>query len=167
MRRFRHSAIVPVMPFATLVLLAGAPPAAATEPAPALSAAKADSLAWLAGAWSGTHGGLEMEETWTAPKGGTLLGVHRDVKGGKTVSFEFLRIAESTNGLVYHASPGGKPSTPFTLVESGPTRAVFQNLEHDYPKRILYWTDDKGALHARVEGAPGGKAPAMEWTWKK
>jgi hypothetical protein len=125
-----------------------------------------DSLAWMAGTWHGRDAdGTEMEETWMPPKGGTLLGLHRDVAGGKTVSFEFMRIAQGPEGIVYWASPQGRAATPFKLAESGPRRAVFANPAHDFPKRILYWIDGAGALHARIEG--DGTAGAMEWTWTR
>ena len=128
--------------------------------------ANLDALAWMAGTWEGREAsGVEMEEVWLAPKGGAMLGLHRDVAGGRTVSFEFLRIAAEKDGIVYWASPGGRPATPFKLAESGPRRAVFANPAHDFPKRILYWIDETGALHARIEGdAP---AKAQEWTWRK
>ncbi len=126
----------------------------------------ADGLAWMAGTWEGTDAdGTAMEEVWTEPKGGSLLGLHRDVAGGRTVSFEFLRINTETDGIVYWASPQGKPATPFRLVESTSKRVVFANPAHDFPQRILYWVDDAGALHARIEGRDAQKA--MEWTWKK
>lgn len=97
-----------------------------------------------------------------------MLGLHRDVAGGKAVSFEFLRIQTTPEGIVYFASPRGAPPTPFRLVEdeSGPGRAVFENRKHDFPVRILYWLTPDGALHARIEG-PGEKPKAFEWVWRK
>jgi uncharacterized protein DUF6265 len=132
------------------------------EPASSL-----DSLTWLAGAWEGHDGEMEMEELWVAPKGGAMLGLHRDVKGGRVVSFEFLRIEAGADGIVYHASPGGRPSTPFRLVESGKARAVFANPDHDFPQRILYWRAEDGSLHARIEGPQGGRTVSEEWTWRR
>ena len=121
-------------------------------------------LAWMAGHWRGVDEGTSMEELWTAPAGGTLLGVHRDVKGARTVSWEFLRIETTPDGIVYQASPMGRPPTPFKLVESGERRAVFANPQHDFPKRILYWLATDGALHARIEGDAG---KSMEWRWER
>jgi hypothetical protein len=118
----------------------------------------------MAGHWRGADEGTVMEELWTAPAGGTLLGVHRDVKGGRTVSWEFLRIETTPDGIVYQASPMGRPPTPFKLVESGERRAVFANPQHDFPKRILYWLAKDGALHARIEGDAG---KSMEWRWER
>ena len=49
-------------------------------------------LSWLAGNWTGTQDGVEMEEAWLSAKGNTMLGLHRDVRAGRTISFEFLRL---------------------------------------------------------------------------
>jgi hypothetical protein len=37
-----------------------------------------DDLAFMAGSWSGRTGQVEMEEIWTVPKGGIMLGLHRE-----------------------------------------------------------------------------------------
>jgi len=125
-------------------------------------------LAWMAGQWAGKDGPIEMEEIWIEPRGGLMLGVHRDVKAGKAVSYEFLRIEATPQGITYFAIPQGKSApTPFRLVESKGRRAVFANPEHDFPKRVIYWLGDDGSLHARVEGNPGDKEQAMEWAWRK
>jgi len=129
--------------------------------------AELSQLAWLAGSWSGQDGKTEMEEIWTPPKGGVMLGLHRDVTGGKLAGFEFLRIESAAGGLVYQAQPQGRPATPFRCVEVTENRVVFENREHDFPKRIVYWLGPDGELHARVEGEPGGKTEAMEWSWRK
>ncbi len=126
------------------------------------------SLGWLAGSWEGKDGsGVEMEELWTSPKGGAMLGLHRDVKDGRMSSFEFLRIEAGADGIAYLASPRGRPATSFPLKESAGKRVVFENLKHDFPQRILYWLSDDGALHARVEGSQGGKVVGEEWTWSR
>jgi hypothetical protein len=49
----------------------------------------------------------------------------------------------------------------------GDRRVVFENAKHDFPQRIVYWLDEKGALHARIEGeTPAGPA-SQEWAWRK
>jgi hypothetical protein len=122
------------------------------------------SLSWMAGSWSGEEHGALAEEVWMEPKGGLMLGQHRDLKGGKAVAWEFLRIQDDETGTVYWGSPMGVTPTPFRLVEQGPQRAVFANPEHDFPKRILYWLDGDGALHARVDAGEGTKGPEWRWT---
>lgn len=125
------------------------------------------SLKWMAGNWRGTQNGVEMEEFWQQPKGNTMLGVHRDIKAGRTVSFEFFRLEATKDGITYWASPNGRPATPFKLIESGNKRVVFENAGHDFPKRIIYWMTGDGSLHAKTEGTLGGKPAAEEWTWRR
>lgn len=124
-------------------------------------------LSWMEGSWAGEKDGVAMEELWTSPRGGALLGLHRDVKGGRLVSWEFLRIQATGEGIVYYASPRSAPPTLFKLVEMGDKRAVFENKAHDFPQRILYWIDARGSLHARIEGPRGGKTVSEEWTWSR
>jgi hypothetical protein len=131
----------------------------------AAAAADLKSLAWMAGTWTGVADSVEMEEIWTAPKAQSMLGLHRDAAEGRTVSFEFLRIEATSEAITYWASPKGRPATPFKLVEGGQKRVVFENPEHDFPRRILYWLGDDGSLHARVEGTRAGKAFSEEWRW--
>jgi hypothetical protein len=110
---------------------------------------------------------MAMEELWLPPAGGAMLGLHRDVAGGRMVSFEFLRIEETERGLVYLSQPRGGPVTPFHAAQVTGKRVVFENPEHDFPQRILYWLDEEGALHARIEGKDKGKDAAMEWRWTR
>jgi hypothetical protein len=123
-------------------------------------------LGWMAGSWSGTAArGLEMEEHWTAPKGNSMLGIHRDVASGKTRLFEFLRIEQQGDQIVYLSMPQGRsPATPFPLKEVSGTRVVFENPAHDFPQRIIYWKDGSD-LRARIEGTMNGKEGSQEWRW--
>jgi hypothetical protein len=123
-----------------------------------------EGLAWMAGSWGSATGAVETEEHWTAPKAGSLLGMNRTTKDGKTVMFEFLRIEQRPDGVYYLASPGGRPPTPFKLKQAAKEKVVFENPEHDFPQRILYWKDG-ASLCARIEGTRQGKPAAQEWCW--
>ena len=123
-------------------------------------------LAWLTGSWSGVAGGIEMEEHWTAPKGNSMVGLHRDVGKGRTLLFEFLRIEQQGDQIVYLSMPNGRsPATPFPLKEVSGTRVVFENPTHDFPQRIIYWKDGND-LRARIEGSQNGKTGGEEWRWQ-
>jgi hypothetical protein len=125
-------------------------------------------LAWLEGCWSGVQNSITSEEHWTSPAGDGLVGMHKDLRGGRMVSYEFFRIAASADGkLCYFASPRGAAPTPFCAIEVGEKRAVFENKEHDFPQRVLYWMDARGHLHARIEGAMNGKEESEEWEWTR
>ena len=151
----------PMHLFPLLAVLAASP---APCPAATGTPPSVQSLAWMAGAWQVNDQGLLTEEHWMAPGGGAMLAASRTVKDGKMVEFEFLRIEEVGGKLLYRAQPGGKPVTDFTRVEQGPSCVTFENPEHAFPRRILYWRDG-ATLHARIEGTRGGKPAAMEWAW--
>jgi len=124
-------------------------------------------LSWLEGLWTGTKDGVEMEERWTSAKGNALLGMHRDVKNGRMVSFEFFRVDTTKEGAFYFASPRAATPTPFRVIALEDRRVVFENKAHDFPQRILYWLDERGALHARIEGSMNGKPASEDWIWTK
>ena len=123
-------------------------------------------LAWMAGHWSVELGPTRIEEVWLAPAGGFLLGMNRTAPKSGPGQFEYLRIEQRKDGIVYVASPGGRQPTDFPLVDFGKDFALFANPAHDFPKEIRYELTQDG-LHARVSGDAGGKERAEEWTWKK
>jgi hypothetical protein len=130
----------------------------------AASATAADLPKWMAGSWKSVAGPTKMEEHWTTPDGDVMLGIHRDVRTGGKTSFEFLRIERKEGQLVYLAMPGGRPATPFPLKTITETRVVFENPQHDFPQRIIYWREGE-KLCARVEGTIRGEAESEQWCW--
>lgn len=124
-------------------------------------------LAWMAGSWAGSDGRVEHEEHWTAPKGGAMVGMHRTIRSGRMVEFEFLRIDEQQGTLVYLSMPGGRsPATPFRVKSLDAERVVFENSTHDFPQRVIYWKDGSD-LRARIEGTVDGKERSTEWRWMR
>jgi hypothetical protein len=150
------------MSAAMLLLLAGSPARVHA------AAAGVEELAWLEGTWAGVSDGVAMEETWSSPSGGGLVGMHKDSKGGRMVSFEFFRIVpgEST-GVCYLAGPLGREPVRFCAIELGAHRVVFENREHDFPQRIAYWLTPDRRLHARVSGRIAGEDRSEEWAWER
>jgi len=125
-------------------------------------------LAWLEGVWIGSSNGTAMEEQWSSPAGGALIGMHKDTRDGRMTSFEFFRIVfVDSSGICYLASPNGRTATPFCAIEIGDSRVLFENREHDFPQRILYWREGEDRLHARIEGTIGGEKRSEEWLWSR
>ena len=118
---------------------------------------RGEGLAWMEGTWTGEKDGVPMEEVWTDPRGGALLGLHRDVKGGRhgVVGVPADRTPRRRRRLLRQPALGAADA--LQARGAGDKRAVFENKAHDFPQRILYWIDAAGALHARIEGPQGGK----------
>jgi Domain of unknown function (DUF6265) len=108
--------------------------------------AKIDSLAWLAGKWSGSMWGGEFVATYNAPAGGKLLSFSELKKGGKTSFYEFEVFEATEGGLVFTPYPGGKKKETFKLAASEASKAVFENPDKDFPTRIEYHRVEKDRL---------------------
>lgn len=134
---------------------------------PAAAASKIDGLAFLAGSWITEDGPARIEEHWTCPGPGAMFGMGRTIAKGKTAFFEYLRIEERPDGVFYVAQPKGNPPTPFKLVKSEAGSVVFENPEHDFPKRILYAKGPGDTLVARVEGGAASKEKAEEFRYRR
>lgn len=121
-------------------------------------------LAWMAGDWQTASGPRQVDEHWTAPSGGSMLGMSRTVANGATKEFEYLRIVERADGVFYVAHPGARsPGTEFKLTRSSDGEAVFENPRHDFPKRIAYRRGADGGLTAIVDGGEGTKGITFEY----
>ncbi|HTK69638.1 MAG TPA: DUF6265 family protein [Candidatus Eisenbacteria bacterium] len=129
-----------------------------------------EDLSWLAGDWETANAAERWtDEHWTTPAGGVMLGMSRTVKAGALSEFEYLRIVQKGDDLVYIAQPGGRaPGTEFKMTSlsdgaAGYHRVVFENPEHDFPKRILYVRRSDGTLVATVDAGEGEKAVTYEY----
>ena len=123
-------------------------------------------VAWIAGCWELSRNGRHVVEHWTAPEGGTMMGVSRTVVNGKTTEWEFLVIREGAKGLEYVAKPSGQPEATFTSTSVSATEVVFENPAHDFPKKIHYrrdWT----TLAAAIEGPMNGQSRRIEFPYAR
>lgn len=124
-------------------------------------------LAWLSGCWESVNGDPGSGETWTRPAGGTLLGLSRTVKEGKTVAHELMQIRETAPGrIVFIALPSGQTETTFPLVRLAGQEVVFENPGHDFPQRVIY-RREKNLLTGRIEGVENGREKAFDFPLKK
>ncbi len=126
-------------------------------------AGEAIDLDWLAGSWCSKHGEITSEETWLPERGGMLLAVSRTITKRGT-EFEFIRIEIDSKGARYIAQPSGGAATSFELVDATTSSALFENRQHDFPKRIRY-TRSGDMLTARIDG--GDDASAREFAWER
>ena len=126
-----------------------------------------DRLAWLAGTWVGDQQGISTEEVWLTPRGGTMIGMHRDIAADGEVFFEFLRIEDRAGTVVYVASPRGAAPTEFIHTGCVDGVAQFVNPAHDFPQRIVYHRLGEDSLKASVHGREEGEERSREWLWRR
>lgn len=123
-------------------------------------------ISWISGDWQTAPGGrAQIEEHWTNAAGATMMGMSRTVAGEKTVEFEYLRIEQRADGIYYVAHPKARcPGTDFKLTRASATEAVFENPQHDFPKRIIY-RKGEDSLTATIDGGEGTKS--MSYAFKR
>jgi hypothetical protein len=116
----------------------GQTPGPAGPPAPADAPARATAtladFRWLIGEWDGTGLGGESQEMWSPPADGAMMGMFRQLNGGKLVFYEFLTLVERDGSIVlrlkhFHPDLTGWEEKAqvleFPLVSLTPTRATF------------------------------------------
>jgi hypothetical protein len=136
--------------------------------APAAKATLQD-FAWLAGHWRIEQPERQVDEQWMAPAGGLMLGMARNIQGGKVREYEFTLLRQDPDGdIFYVASPSQQTETAFKLTSLRDGEAVFENPQHDFPKKIVYARQADGSLLAAIEG-PGsdGKPRRVEYPFQR
>lgn len=113
-----------------------------------------DRAAWLAGCWELRATNRLTHEMWMPPAGTSMMGSSRTTSSTATREFEHLRISVDGQQLVYTAIPSGQRETAFRSTHLSDTALVFENLQHDFPQRIIYRKRGADSVIARVEG-PG------------
>ena len=138
----------------------------ATAASNAQSPVRIERVAWLAGCWQSSAGDRVVEEHWLMPRAGTMLGVSRTVRGTTLASYETVLLKEQGGRLAYEAHPSGQDTATFLSIEASTRRAVFENLQHDFPQRVGYErTGD--ALLAWIEGERAGRLQRMEFPYRR
>ena len=130
---------------------------------------KVEDLSWLAGCWETNDAAKQRSivEQWMPPAGGAMIGMSRTVRAGKMTGYEFLRIVRDEISIKYVSRPSeNSTDTDFRLLKLSANEVIFENLQHDFPQRIIYRRDgDK--LNARIEGASGGKTVGIDFPYTR
>ena len=153
------------MMFSVLMLLALV--AASLAQKPMQKNASLEDISWLSGCWEGRQGQAIVEEIWSKPGGGSMLGLGRTVKDHRTVSFEFMQFREENGSLVFLPQPQGGTRVSFPLKDFFAGRLTFENKEHDFPQRVIYERKGPGLLLSAIEGTYKGKGEREEFQMKK
>lgn len=126
-----------------------------------------ESVAWLAGCWESVSNERTVEEQWMAPRGGTMIGVGRTIRGGELAEYELVVLREQDGRLAYEAHPSGQPAATFLSRSVTASSIVFENLQHDFPQRVGYRRDGPDALRAWIEGVRQGRLRRVEFPYRR
>lgn len=138
-----------------------APAIAAAAPPPRVA-----DFAWLAGGWIQEKDGETVREVWLAPREEFMAGVDVTTSPSAKPSFEFMTLSVEPAGVTFTATLAGQPPTPFVLKPGGGEEAVFENMAHDFPQRVIYRRCGAD-LCARIEGTEGGRLRSYSWRYRR
>jgi hypothetical protein len=125
-------------------------------------------ISFMSGCWTGpsSNGGI-IEEQNTDAAENLMIGMTRYVRGGRVVDFEFTTIERTDTSFVMTPRPKGVKSDSFPLKTLEANTAVWENLAHDFPQRIIYRKGDDGSLVARIEGTTPRGERHVEWVMRR
>lgn len=118
-------------------------------------------FAWFTGQWSGMCGNDPVDEHWSTPAGGVLMGMFRWLKNDTLFIYEFLTIEPGGDGVVLrikHYGLGGigteekTESTEFVLerLEAEEARFLFRSSPDKF-RRLIYRQPDPTQLVVIME----------------
>jgi hypothetical protein len=137
---------------------------AATQEKPVVAIER---VAWLQGCWESASPQRTVEEQWMSPRGRSMIGVGRTVRGDRLVEYELVVLREQDGQLAYQAHPSGQPSAVFLSRSVGDAEVLFENPAHDFPQRVGYRRDGPDALLAWIEGTRNGQARRVEFPYRR
>lgn len=123
----------------------------------------------LVGRWKMQTQKGEIWEQWELEKQ-QLKGVSFSVKSKDTTLLEDVILGMHNGKLSYapHTSGDKEQSRVyFTLVKNTATQFEFENLQHDFPQRIVYHFIGTDSLHAWIEGPMDGKTHQQHYYYKR
>ena len=153
------------MRFLIYVLALGAQLAAA--PQPTAAPASIETVRWLQGCWQSGSADRVVEEYWTAPRGKSMLGMGRTVRGDTLVEYESVLIQEQDGRLAYKARPSGQPAATFLASTATDSDVVFENPQHDFPQQVGYRRDGADGLVGWIGGVRDGQPRRVEFPYRR
>jgi len=145
------------------------------EPAKTGDTDVVDSLDWMAGAWRGELFGGPLEEHWSGPRGGAMIGMSRMGAERERAMYEFMLIERKGDGVFLYLrhfrgglTTGEKEPMRYKLTESGRYRAVFATENKKLSiATITYELAPSKMLVVRLEGERNGKPVRHESRMKR
>ena len=126
-----------------------------------------DRVGWLQGCWRSTSPQATIEEHWMAPRGGTMLGMGRTVRGDRMTEYELVLITAEEGRLSYKAHPSGQPSATFVSTTASDSSVVFENPAHDFPQTVGYRRQGADRLQAWIEGRVKEQLRRVDFSYQR
>lgn len=108
----------------------------------------------LEGDWLMKYKSNEIVESWKWKNDSTLSGKSFMVKGNDTTILETIQLLQKSTGIFYEPlakGQNGNKTVSFRLTNFSGNSFTFENLQHDFPKRIIYRFSGETTIHASID----------------
>ena len=123
----------------------------------------------LLGIWKTDKKSGTLYEAWRRNGDAEFEGKSFKIVNADTIVLEKVRLAlEQDSRIVYAVRVDGQndnKETLFYLKRVTGSDYIFENLHHDFPKRIVYNISQKDSLHAYIEGEIEGKNQRSDFAY--
>jgi len=111
---------------------------------------------WFIGKWENKTPEGTFSEEWKVENDSVYYGKSHYVVKNDTIFTETIKLIQSKNNVFYVVTtippPNGVEPVSFKLTSSTTDYLVFENPEHDFPKKITYKLVTKDSLYAEISG---------------
>lgn len=125
----------------------------------------------LLGIWKTEKKNGVLYEAWVKVSDNELQGKSFKIAGADTIILERVRLAQDQNfQIIYAVRVDGEndgKETLFHLSKVTDSDYIFENLKHDFPKRIVYVIPKSDVLHAYIEGEIEGKNQRSDFNFAR
>ena len=133
-------------------------------------------LTWMAGSWSGLADGDPVDEHWSSPAGGMMMGMFRWLKNERVYYYELLVIEPASSGLVLrlkHFDTGLNGweekgmAVAYPLVHASENEAVFERGGSFRSTRFVYRRINAGELLVTTHDRKGDDIVTCEFRYTR
>jgi hypothetical protein len=131
---------------------------------------KLNKMKWLQGHWEQKLEEGLLVENWKIENDSTFSGETYFMTTKDTVHFEYIKLTQKEDELVYIATVMGQNNdqpVEFKLTSDNDKVFDFENPAHDYPQKITYKKVSATQLTATISGKQQGKSSQESFTMSK
>lgn len=124
----------------------------------------------IVGTWLNKRARGDIYETWARKGEKEFAGMSYTLAGADTTPLEKVRLYIQGSEIVYAPVAAGQNQDKEVLfklktIEGG--RFVFENLQHDFPKRIVYDFRSNDSLYAHIEGEVESRQRRVDYPYRR
>lgn len=124
----------------------------------------------LCGKWMDISEDTAFNEEWRKASEGLFEGRGYVLSENDTVFIETLSIELEGTKAVYQAQVSNQNKErriPFEALEQKSNKVVFENVQHDFPQRIIYELKSNEELRVAIEGYENGVYRKLKFDFKR